>query len=204
MEALGNALMGNTSIVSVDLRNNRISRSGTVYLSDLLRHNSTIQAVDLRWNEIGSDGAKTLATVLQTNEHIVSCELAGNKVHEDLLKFIEDLLSRNKNEAVARSARTEKELIKGMFSPMKTMPVFSSDHDHDPADGDKLRQARVLDIKTRYDAELIERERTERKLNVAEQELEQERGKNVNLREELQKALEAEKGVINYVRSIDL
>ncbi len=52
---------------------------------------------------------------------------------------------------------------------------------------------RELEIKARYDAQLIAHERTERKLEDAEKQLEQEREKNSQLRAELMKGIEIEK-----------
>ncbi len=200
MEALSNAIITNKSLESIDLRNNRIGSNASVYVYDIVRQ-SSLRSLDLRWNELGPQGAKGLVTALQANRNIIQLDLAGNKIGEDMLGLIEDILSKNRGTGEIHSARAEKEILKAMFSPSKTVPTFA------PPEDDKMEKVetlelegsnrfRAMDIKTRYDNELIERERTERKLNDIEQQLGQERENNSKMREDLLKAVEAEKAVL--------
>jgi hypothetical protein len=192
MEALSNAIIANKTLETVDLRNNRIGSTSSVYICDIIRQ-SSLQTLDLRWNELGSQGSKGIVSAIQTNGRIKQIDLAGNKINEDFLALVEEALSKNRLATETKSSKMEKEIIKTMFSPSKTAPTFY--YPEENAEVDTTDRVRMLDIKTRYDAELIERERTERKLGEAETQLNQERQKNSEIREELLKAVEAEKAV---------
>lgn len=193
MEALSNALITNKSIRKVDLRNNRIGSNAAVYLNDIIRHNASIELFDLRWNEIGTDGARQIINALQSNKSILQLELAGNNVSEDTLILLSDSIRRKKKVEIIQTERSDQEIFKQMFTPSKTAPNFSKNIVIE--DNSSVDKVRLLDIKTRYDAELIERERTERKLGEAAQQLNQEREKNTEMREELLKAVDTEKAV---------
>jgi hypothetical protein len=130
-------------------------------------------------------------------------DLAGNKIGEDMLSLIEEILSKNRGTGEVHSARAEKEILKAMFSPSKTMPAFQpmeGVENVEPVEG--AGKLRMLDLKSRFDNELIERERTERKLNEAEQQLSQEREKNTAMREDLLKAVDAEKAVLSITSNL--
>jgi hypothetical protein len=191
MESLSTALISNKSITKVDLRNNRIGSNSAVYLNDIIRHNATIEILDLRWNEIGNEGAKQLISALQSNNTVKQLELAGNNINEDTLLLMMDCLNRNKGLIGPKTDRTEKDVIKQMFSPLKTAPNFYPRAEQD----DELENIRKFDIKARFDKELIEHERSERKLDEIEHQLNQEREKSSGIREELLKAVENEKEV---------
>ena len=82
------ALGENKSITNVDLRNNRVPGSASVYLSNLIRMNSSIQVLDLRWNELGTEGAKALIPGLEKNRTLIQLDLSGNKISEEVLTVI--------------------------------------------------------------------------------------------------------------------
>ena len=88
MEMLCGALGENKSLVSVDLRNNRIGGSASMYLSNMIRLNNSIQNLDLRWNEIGTEGAKGMISALEKNRTLIQLELSGNKIGEEVLTVI--------------------------------------------------------------------------------------------------------------------
>jgi hypothetical protein len=86
----------NTSIKSLDLRNNRIGPTGCIQLSKMLLNNSTLTNLDLRWNDIGTEGGGSLVDALQNNTTLKTCLVSGNKIGEKVLKSIEDGLKRNR------------------------------------------------------------------------------------------------------------
>ena len=193
MEALATAVIANKSMVSLDLRNNRISGSSAVYVFDIIRQ-SSLQSLDLRWNELGANSAKALISALQANTKLTQLDLAGNKLPEDTLALVEGILSRNRGTIETKTARTERDIVKAMFSPTKTAPNFAP---ADEMEGEManvgLEKLRAAEYRTKYDIEMIEKEKTERRLNDVEQQLKQERDKNAEMRDELLKAVDAEK-----------
>jgi Ran GTPase-activating protein (RanGAP) involved in mRNA processing and transport len=90
--ALADALGGNTSLVALDLRNNRIGPEGVSHLAKMLEVNNSLAKLDLRWNEIGPTGARSLLSALARNKTIQSVELSGNKIPEETLRQVEAAL----------------------------------------------------------------------------------------------------------------
>lgn len=50
--SLAEALVFNTSLVHVDLRNNGIGDDGALALVKMLEENDTLKTLDLRWNQV--------------------------------------------------------------------------------------------------------------------------------------------------------
>lgn len=190
MEALAEAVTANRSIISLDLKNNKIEGSSASYICEMIKK-SALQSLDLRWNDLGANSGRALTLALQDNTTLTRLELSGNKLDESTLSFANEVVSRN----LGKGGRTdsEKEVIKVMFSPAKTAPNFSVSKALDDVAQERLRAA---EYRTRYDAEYAQRERSERRLNDAEHQLSQEREKNVEAREELLKAVDNEKKVV--------
>jgi len=191
MEALASAVIANKNLISLDLRNNQIANPSAIYISDIIRQ-SSLQSLDLRWNRLDITTVKSIASALQGNTKLHKLELEGNELNEIVLAYIRDVLNRNKG---TKDEKLKKEIVKVMFSPAKTMSVLFSNKSVNTID-------KLTDYRTRYDAELIEKQRTERKLNDVEQQLSQERNKNQDIREELLKTVDTEKKVsilINYL-----
>jgi len=201
LEALASAVITNKNLVSLDMRNNRLGSSSVVYIADIIRQ-SALQSLDLRWNELGPNSAKSLLAALQGNTILKNLELAGNKLGEDTLGFVEEILNRNRGGGIeAKTSRSEREVVKAMFSPSKTAPTFApiQSEDHlrtvDEENEIGLDKMRATEYRTRYDEEIIERERTEKKLNEAETNMKLEREKNAQIRDELLKQIDSEKAV---------
>jgi hypothetical protein len=180
-EVLCSAIAENVSLVSLDLRNNCITEAGAGALATLIRANTALQKIDLRWNEIGTEGARTIISALERNKFITEFEITGNKVSEDALNVIEELVERNRlgvkgNNFFKKSARSQLNL------PVDEQDSFLNEKDKE-----------VMGIKTRYDAQVVAHENTERKLEHAEKDLGKEREKSSQLRQELLKSIEIEK-----------
>ena len=90
LEALGDALAVNTTLRSLDLRNNKIGPEGAAILAKSLTGNRTLQKLDLRWNELGQDGlVHFLALLASKATGLQQLEVAGNKAPEEVLRQIE-------------------------------------------------------------------------------------------------------------------
>ena len=100
-------------------------------------------------------------------------------------------MDKNKGDNRVRSDRI-------ISDALKQKPVFALDLPA-PAPEELLfleeGDRKTLDMKARYDAQLIAHERTERKAEDLESALEQEREKNAQLRQELLKSIDIEKEV---------
>jgi len=194
LEMFCGALSKNHSIVSLDLRNNRIPSGSATFLANLIRSNNTLQKLDLRWNELGNDGAKILVPALERNKAIIELELAGNKITEDVINVIDNLLERNKNQNSAKSDNILRESMRQKFVMSLDFPKENiSKPDEEPYYGLEKGEKDIIELKARYDAQIIAHERTEHKLEELEKSLEQEREKNAQLRQELLKGIDIEK-----------
>ena len=63
-------ILSNSSLKSLDLRNNQIDHSGAKELSHAIRHNKFLHCLDLRWNVIGLVGGRSLLNAMQHNQSL--------------------------------------------------------------------------------------------------------------------------------------
>ena len=96
LSELSLALSLNTSLVSLDLRNNNIGPAGGQMLARCLRDNRTLKTLDLRWNEVGNPGGVAFKELLTSGMSLAVTEikLAGNKMSDVVLSEVETLLTR--------------------------------------------------------------------------------------------------------------
>eukprot|EP00667_Euglena_gracilis_P032171 EG_transcript_48593 len=78
--SLAATVMQNTTLRSLDLRDNHIGDEGTVALAVALRTNSALQKVNLRGNCAGPEGSKALAEALLTNATLREVNLEENSI----------------------------------------------------------------------------------------------------------------------------
>ncbi|KAI9139997.1 hypothetical protein BKA69DRAFT_1039607 [Paraphysoderma sedebokerense] len=103
VKAIADALKMNTTLVELDLRNNKIGPSGVEVLALSLKHNTGLKRLDLRWNNAGLMGGKALVDMLQWNTVITEIELAGNEVSEECSRSISIALQKNHSQHAHRS-----------------------------------------------------------------------------------------------------
>ncbi|CAF2589720.1 unnamed protein product [Rotaria sp. Silwood2] len=78
---LANGLYGNTTLVDLQLSNNRISDMGAHALAQVLSiNNFTLELLELHWNGITDVGAEYLAEMLKTNKTITLLGLGFNRI----------------------------------------------------------------------------------------------------------------------------
>ena len=77
------ALRVNTSLTSLDLRDNSIAAEGASSLSEALRVNTSLSSVDLSDNFIGDKGASSLSEALRVNTSITSLDLSDNFIGDE-------------------------------------------------------------------------------------------------------------------------
>ncbi|KAI9149835.1 Leucine-rich repeat-containing protein 45 [Blastocladiella emersonii ATCC 22665] len=107
MGALGDALAINTSLRTLDLRNNKIGPAGTELLAQGLRTNRTLLTLDMRWNNSGWLGGTALATLFQFNSTLTALDAVGNDIPDPTLRTIHVALDRN-----ARATRQARDAVR--------------------------------------------------------------------------------------------
>ncbi|GMI33117.1 hypothetical protein TrCOL_g9409 [Triparma columacea] len=93
---VASALALNTSLVTLDLRNNNIGPNGGSMIARGLRDNRTLSSLDIRWNEIGNPGGLSFKELFTTgsNSFLKNIKLAGNKMSDVILTEIEGAMSK--------------------------------------------------------------------------------------------------------------
>jgi len=174
--AVYDLLVGNTSVTSLDLRNNRIGPEGANPLARLLQDNKSITAVDLRWNDLGAEGSRCLLQTLQATspQVLTSLELSGNKVPDETLQQLESLLQGRSDERVRPREVPETMISARLVSREKQ---YSEE------------------LQTKYETNLYSQSRLEAKNADLEQLLDQERKRTRDLQSDLLRELEAEKSL---------
>lgn len=92
---LAHALMGNTTVVRINLWFNRIGDAGARALADMLAVNRTLINIHLDYNSIGDEGACALATALKKNDTLTSIGLSNNRIGDEGAHCIADMMSHN-------------------------------------------------------------------------------------------------------------
>jgi hypothetical protein len=96
IQALCDVLKENTTIMQVDIRNNKIGVDGARVIADMIRENTAITHLDISWNDFGVEGGHALLEGIQMNNQLVDCQLSGNRIAEDTLHAIAFILRRNR------------------------------------------------------------------------------------------------------------
>jgi len=93
LHCLAAALTTNTSLRSLDLRNNKLGPEAATQLAQSLRSNSSLSRLDLRWNEISLQGVRAFTHLLESKlSGLKELELSGNKAPEEAVRLAESLL----------------------------------------------------------------------------------------------------------------
>ena len=198
---LTDALCYNSSIQSLDLRNNRIGPDGAAHIARFIENSTTLAKIDLRWNEIGVLGAKKFLGAVPRSRSLKCMELSGNKIPEDLILQIEQLMkpeekfqrteekfSRNEEkfnrteEKTFREDKSFRDERSGQKSPTRSFKEYSYNDE----------------LYAKYEAQMITNARNEARINELEILLEQETRRVQEVRSELLKDLENEKARRSY------
>ncbi|CAG9319021.1 unnamed protein product [Blepharisma stoltei] len=170
---LSETLMYNSTLKSLDLRNNRIGPEGTGFLAKLIENNKSLVKLDLRWNELSATGGRILAEALKKPHTISTVEISGNKIPDEVCQEIEQFLK-----GIFSEPRTS--------SPGKLNRTFKSEIDYDE------------EAKTRIEIQAISSARTESRIKELEMLLDQESRRTYEIQSELMNELEQEKQKRNY------
>jgi Ran GTPase-activating protein (RanGAP) involved in mRNA processing and transport len=77
------------------LRNNQISHTSAIELSNSISANTSLETLDLRWNNIGLVGGKAILSSLKKNNSLYKLELTGNNIPDDIVDSIGELNLNN-------------------------------------------------------------------------------------------------------------
>lgn len=95
---LAEALATNSTLQTLDLRNNKLGPEASAQLARALATNTTLQKLDLRWNDLGLEGVKPFISLLEARQSgLKQLELSGNKAPEDAIRQVEALLKGESN-----------------------------------------------------------------------------------------------------------
>lgn len=91
------ALVGNSSIETLDLTDNDIGKKGIEYLVDMFRENTFIKNLSLADNNLGVDGVKHVVDIVKQLDNLHSLNISGNGLRdcdaEVIRPLIEDTLN---------------------------------------------------------------------------------------------------------------
>ena len=98
----------NSTLTSIDLRNNRLTADAGTALSSALRTNRSLNTLDLRWNSLGELGCRSLSQALEQNSTLTTLHMSGNNASESTLKSIRTSIERNRGQNInVRDALSE-------------------------------------------------------------------------------------------------
>eukprot|EP01065_Artemidia_motanka_P041066 TRINITY_DN5261_c0_g1_i1.p1 TRINITY_DN5261_c0_g1~~TRINITY_DN5261_c0_g1_i1.p1 ORF type:complete len:694 (+),score=256.42 TRINITY_DN5261_c0_g1_i1:104-2185(+) len=83
------------TLLSIDLRNNRIGPDGAANVARAIKVNRTLTALDLQWNKIGAQGGESILAALHENTSLTELRLTGCEVAYQTTQSIAQVLQRN-------------------------------------------------------------------------------------------------------------
>jgi len=95
-QALAGALIFNSTVTNINLKNNDIDTEGAKALAEALKVNRTLTNINLHSNDIGNEGAKALAEALKANSTVTYIGLYGNKIGNEGAKALRKLEKEKK------------------------------------------------------------------------------------------------------------
>lgn len=204
--AVADLLALNSSVVSLDLRNNRIGAEGAGAIGRLLETNRVLESLDLRWNDLGAEGGRVILHALQSAPRTIQrIELSGNKIPDEVIQGIE---------AALRGGRSLQETTRSRSSPLRepreslreSLPRDSTPYDPLPRESlplnpDPQVSSRVLtrerdfteDLQARYEANVFAQSQLESRNAELELLLDQERKRSREIQAEIIRELETER-----------
>lgn len=189
------------------LNNNKICHLHIHSICKLIKHASNMTLLDLRWNEINDDGAKQIYECMKKNTTLLYLNLVGNKItNNQVLKEINDILIRNKefqekliedNDVKIKNIKNLRE-IDFKFDKNEHLSKLLLFQDHSNLNRLKNNSSlgHVLlekekdiaeEFKARYDVQIIQNSKLEKRIHELEHELNNEKQKKISYKEEYEK-----------------
>ncbi|XP_048237096.1 leucine-rich repeat-containing protein 74B-like isoform X1 [Haliotis rufescens] len=92
MKAIAMALVSNTTVLNVNLRDNWLGSTGGFAICDMLKENCFITEIDLSDNRLGTVVAAALSQILTQNDTLRRVTLAGNEFDDKAAGYFADAL----------------------------------------------------------------------------------------------------------------
>ncbi|XP_043924297.1 leucine-rich repeat-containing protein 74B isoform X2 [Protopterus annectens] len=100
-KALSVALISNTTILKLNLRDNWLQGEGGAAVAEMLKENCFITDVDLSENKLEKKGAMAIASMLLENTALVKVTLSGNEFDDNAAEYLaEAIMSNHKVESM--------------------------------------------------------------------------------------------------------
>lgn len=200
--AIADLLSLNSSVTSLDLRNNRIGAEGAAALGRLIETNRVLSSLDLRWNDLGTEGGRVILQALQTAPRTIDrIELSGNKIPDELLQAIEGVLRGGRGaQESARSLSSPRRDTRDSL-PRESLPLDPLPRESLPLNPEPQLSSRILtrekdyteDLQSKYEANVFAQSLLEARNAELEQLLDQERKRSREIQSEIIKELEMER-----------
>jgi len=200
--AVADLLALNSSVTSLDLRNNRIGAEGAASLGRLIETNRVLSSLDLRWNDLGTEGGRVILQALQAAPRTIErIELSGNKIPDEILQAIEGMLRGGRGaQETARSLSSPRRDTRDSL-PRESVPLDPLPRESLPLNPEPQVSARVLtrekdyteDLQSKYEANVFAQSLMEARNAELEQLLDQERKRSREIQSEIIKELETER-----------
>ncbi|KAJ8371837.1 hypothetical protein AAFF_G00299320 [Aldrovandia affinis] len=95
IRALAVSLVTNTSILKLNLKDNRLEGLGGVAIAEMLKENCYITEINLSENKLGVEGAHAISSMLMENSTLVSINLSGNHFNDHAAIYLAEALKTN-------------------------------------------------------------------------------------------------------------
>lgn len=95
LHQLCESLIGNNSLLSLNLSKNDLNANEAKTIANALISNKTLQTLDLSYNNIQDEGAQAIAELLELNKSLKLLFIQGNTISEAGANYISSSLSKN-------------------------------------------------------------------------------------------------------------
>ncbi|KAH3830279.1 hypothetical protein DPMN_103520 [Dreissena polymorpha] len=97
VKALAVALVGNSSLETLDLGDNDMGPKGAEYIADMLRENNFVKHINMEFNNLGIHGVKHLVDLIKQQDSVTSLNISGNGLRECDAEVIRPLIEDTLN-----------------------------------------------------------------------------------------------------------
>ncbi|XP_062324347.1 dynein regulatory complex subunit 5 [Osmerus eperlanus] len=104
-QAIGQSLLKNHTLLHLHLGSNEMSKPTAVVLSQVLVHNKTLKSINLSCNRLGVDGGKVLEEGMSHNTTVMECDIRLTEVGQESDYCINQVVRNNQNRARRKRAQ---------------------------------------------------------------------------------------------------
>ncbi|WAQ97928.1 LR74B-like protein [Mya arenaria] len=101
-EVIGEALVWNDTMETLDLSWNNLRRDGAVLVAEGLAENTCLKKLNLAWNGFYLDGCRALSRALEDNKTLIELDLTCNRISKECLEKLLGGLKKNSTLEILR------------------------------------------------------------------------------------------------------